>query len=407
MSNKNNLWEDSISENFIEASDDSDFESDLAALGISDDEEEYVDEELEEIVAEVPKREVQTAYKLNPKQHNTVSEAVVRLEQARLYDMLIKHDMFEGVQADPIAIAKVKKELKDYIVERLEILLGIRQEKSKTKEVLSVELPFNEIEIQFLKDLSLKGTKGASASGETAKASITPIQKPIQVLQPSGGLKSLKPMTVEVKPVVEPKKPVNAYISTLMEAKQTPAPQEQEEYEEEEVVEQPVKKVAVKKKEQKRQPVKLNINEAEIQKMTNDLLKTSIRGMDAAERKALTPEQAESLKQRARERAIEIFKAAKEELGYKSVDLDNQQEVAKRNRNIKKSSNTKPIPTATPIPDADTLSMHYQRQKQGGVAGNMRSSAGALNPENARDQQILKTYNSAMQNLVQQLTKGQ
>ena len=399
---KNNLWEDSISENFIEPSDDSEFESDLAALGISDDEEEYVDEELEEIVAEVPKREVQTAYKLNPKQHNTVSEAVVRLEQARLYDMLIKHDMFEGVQADPIAVAKVKKELKDYIVERLEILLGIRQEKSKTKEVLSVELPFNEIEIQFLKDLSLKGTRGASASGETAKASITPVQKPIQVPQ-NTGLKSLKPISVEVK-AAEPKKPVNPYLSTFMEAKPAEVAEEQHEEDQEEVAAAPVKKVAVKKKEQRQQPVKVNINEAEIQKMTNDLLKTSIRGMDAAERKALTPDQAEALKHRARERAIEIFKAAKEEINYRSVNLDDQQAVAKRNRQIKKSSNTKPIPTATPIPDADTLSMHYQRQRQQGVAGNMRSSAGVLNPENPRDQQILKTYNNAMQSLVQQLT---
>lgn len=62
---------------------------------------------------------------------SVINNARIRLEQGRLYEMLIKHNLFEGVDAMPQAIDKVQSEIKQFIVERLEILLGMRAEKRK------------------------------------------------------------------------------------------------------------------------------------------------------------------------------------------------------------------------------------------------------------------------------------
>jgi hypothetical protein len=92
-----------------------------------------------------------------------VDEAHVRLDQGRLYKMLIGHNLFEGVDADPTAIANVQKELKDFILERLEILLGMRAEKEKSEAThVTVQSDFNELEVQALKMIASKVTRGRS-----------------------------------------------------------------------------------------------------------------------------------------------------------------------------------------------------------------------------------------------------
>lgn len=142
-----------------------DFESDEEDETIEDDE---IIEEGEEFMDNY-KPNGQSAYKLDKRESNVLLDATIRLEQARLYDMLIKHDLFAGVQAHPRALANVQRELKEYIVSRLEILLGIKEEKKPETEVkeIVVESPFNDIEIEFLKVLSYKGTNGASANAST------------------------------------------------------------------------------------------------------------------------------------------------------------------------------------------------------------------------------------------------
>jgi len=98
------------------------------------------------------------------KQSSVVDNARIRLEQGRLYEMLIKHDLFEGVDAMPQAINKVQSEIKEFIVERLEILLGMKAEKEKEVHHIVKESQFNEIEVQALKMIARKVTKGASDS---------------------------------------------------------------------------------------------------------------------------------------------------------------------------------------------------------------------------------------------------
>jgi hypothetical protein len=122
----------------------------------------YVDEIVEFAGADT---DSDIAYELEEEEQDVITEAMVRLEQARLYDMLIKHNMFEGIQANPIALRNVQEELKQYIVERLQILLGIKTEKQQPAS-MKIELPFNKLEIQALKDLAFKLTKGDTGKSQ-------------------------------------------------------------------------------------------------------------------------------------------------------------------------------------------------------------------------------------------------
>lgn len=137
----------------------------------------------------------ESAYSLDKRESNVVNESMVRLEQARLYDMLIKHDLFAGVKAHPKALRNVQNELKKYIVDRLEILLGIKQEPTQREspKQLVVDSPFNDVEIEFLKALSYKGTKGASAGAKRKRVIVNEIQ-------PLGGIEevhTLRPLVEE------------------------------------------------------------------------------------------------------------------------------------------------------------------------------------------------------------------
>lgn len=96
-----------------------------------------------------------------------VNTARIRLEQGRLYEMLIKHDLFEGVDAMPEAIDNVQKEIKTFIMERLEILLGMRAEKEIQTQQIVQTSQFNEMEVQALKQVASRLTKGASVNVET------------------------------------------------------------------------------------------------------------------------------------------------------------------------------------------------------------------------------------------------
>ena len=177
------------------------FEDQAQALldEMDEDEEEYEDEEeIEEETMKTskPSPNKKAAYNLNNRESSILNDATVRLEQARLYDMLIKHNLFAGVKAHPRALENVQNELKSYIVNRLEILLGIKQEKKEQTQPkqLVVDSPFNDVEIEFLKALSYKGTKGASAQAPSKRM----IANEIQPLgQPSQNQNTLRPMVQE------------------------------------------------------------------------------------------------------------------------------------------------------------------------------------------------------------------
>jgi hypothetical protein len=130
-----------------------------------------------------------------------VDSAKIRLQQGSLYEMLIGHNLFEGVDAHPEAIAQVEKELKGFILERLEVLLGMKAEKEKEVHKIVQESQFNDMEVQALKMIASKVTKGASATAPT-----TPSEKQLNTVKPKK--QKLNSLSKPVKKVAKPAKKV-------------------------------------------------------------------------------------------------------------------------------------------------------------------------------------------------------
>ena len=160
----------------------------------------------------------ESTFELSHNESNVIYNARLRLEQAKLYELLINHNLFEGVEASQEAIKNVQNELKFYIVKRLEILLGLREPTVKAASVI-VDAQFNDVEVDFLKQLAYKGTFGTSRQVEPAKAAvksvINPVSKPIQKLKtfaapklgvpPPATLPAAKQRIVEAAKKVVPK----------------------------------------------------------------------------------------------------------------------------------------------------------------------------------------------------------
>jgi hypothetical protein len=149
---------------------------------------------------------------------DTVNEAHVRLEQGRLYNMLINHNLFEGVDADPTAIANVQKQLKDFILEKLEEMLGMRAKKEA--QPVTIQSDFSKLEIQVLKKVASKMSKGmtdSTSNSEPVKNELNTVKKqePTKRLNSLGGqkkqaTKNVKKQTKKIKkkrPVQQVSKP--------------------------------------------------------------------------------------------------------------------------------------------------------------------------------------------------------
>ena len=136
-----------------------------------------------------------------------MDSARVRLEQGRLYEMLIKHDLFDGVEALPEAIDKVQTEIKEFITERLEILLGMRAEKETEIHQIVQDNPFNEMEIEVLKRVASKMSKGMTENVESSKPEPAPFN-PVKKENKSTGLNTLGTPKQQVKKKAPVSRPV-------------------------------------------------------------------------------------------------------------------------------------------------------------------------------------------------------
>lgn len=191
-----NLWSNDYASEYdllLEAQETEDLAEEQAYQPIAVD---ATDEEIEQILEE-------SAFDLNNNEANIIYNTKIRLEQARLYDMLINHNLFDGVDADPNAIAIVQNELKHYIVKRLEILMGLRP--PKAVEVESRFSNLNDIEIDFLKQLAYKGTHGRSAQAQREEEEIESNNNEMPTPRPpQSGLnsikKTMKPMVARALP---------------------------------------------------------------------------------------------------------------------------------------------------------------------------------------------------------------
>ena len=137
-------------------------------------------------------------------EQSLMDNARIRLEQGRLYELLINHNLFDGVEALPEAISNVEKELKGFIMERLEILLGMKSEKEEVRHVIQ-ESQFNELEIQVLRRVASKFSKGMTENAPTTKQESSELNT-IKKKPEQKGLNTLGKNSHKTKPAPKVKK---------------------------------------------------------------------------------------------------------------------------------------------------------------------------------------------------------
>jgi len=137
-------------------------------------------------------------------EQSVLDNAVLRLEQAQLYKMLMESDLFADVQANPEAIKNVQRELKRFIKERLEIFLGIRAPKA---EAVEYESPFSDLEIKVLKSVAHKvsgGTVGSPIVGGSLPKISAKVQQPATPLRSRSSSKPQRKPQPKYKPLSKP-----------------------------------------------------------------------------------------------------------------------------------------------------------------------------------------------------------
>lgn len=151
---------------------------------LEDDDVEYVEvndpSEADEIVqAPVDRMTQQTM--------TALSEAESRIEQANLYKAILSSDLFDPNSARPEIIEKVRAEFNEFVMYRLEVLLGIRQDSGNTSAPeKQLELIFSQDEISALKDIAgrlINKTAGQQVAPPQAQAQPRPVVKTVQVQQ--------------------------------------------------------------------------------------------------------------------------------------------------------------------------------------------------------------------------------
>lgn len=130
---------------------------------------------------------------------SVLADANLRIELATLYKLIMNHDLFDGMDVDQRAVDTVHKEIRRFARERLEIMLGMRQEVAKSTVVSS---PFNDLEVDILKKLASAASKGATQSPEANKTAQVLKQPRKEGLNTIGVQKVQKPNVVA--PVKKP-----------------------------------------------------------------------------------------------------------------------------------------------------------------------------------------------------------
>jgi len=250
----------------------------------------YVQEE--EVSYSRPPLPQKVVYNLNKQEHSIMDEAFIRLEQARLYELLSKSDIFDGVQANPKALNNVKRELKDFIMERLQILLGITQPKSTIQpEDIKFELPFSEDEVEYLKFLAKKGMAVAQHKPEeinmlspisekklTISATINqPTQQSSQQLRGLGQKKSFQTRNTDEKSIIK-KEVKNIQMEQKIKPKQNTVQQER-------VVEKPLQNTTLEAKRQLEKEQNIKKPNKPIHKMSRKELMEYNKELDKTRKK--------------------------------------------------------------------------------------------------------------------------
>ena len=119
-----------------------------------------------------------------------LSDARLRLEQGRLYEMVMNNNLFEGTEADDRAVKSVQRAIKKFAKEQMEVMLGMRQAVHAAMPVISS--PFNELEVTLLKSLAFK-MSGGKTEEEQPEKYIAPVATPKRTsIKPIAASKSIQ-----------------------------------------------------------------------------------------------------------------------------------------------------------------------------------------------------------------------
>lgn len=138
-----------------------------------------------------------------------LTNARLRLEQGRLYEMLMTSDIFNNLDADPQAVKNVQREMKRFAKDRMEVMLGMKRPSELAGSVVSS--PFNSVEVEVLKSLAKKLSGGATEQVSGPQA--PPKSKTLTPISSNSG-KTTKIMTktavakAAVAKAIQPKEPV-------------------------------------------------------------------------------------------------------------------------------------------------------------------------------------------------------
>lgn len=128
-----------------------------------------------------------------------LNDANLRIEQGRLYQMIMNHELFEGMEADPRAVQNVQREIRKFARESMEVMLGMRE---TTPVHAAIASPFNDLEVDILKKLASRATNGATETPEANQvASVLKEAPRRKTLNPIGGSKK-----TAVAPTKQPQK---------------------------------------------------------------------------------------------------------------------------------------------------------------------------------------------------------
>lgn len=135
-----------------------------------------------------------------------LNEAIERIEQAKLYESLIKHDFFGPGSARPEIQSRVTKEIRGFILERLEILLGIKTNKvTETNTIHQTVSPFDNEEVDALKEIAGRLILKSRNSGTMMHSE--PQVKQFQNQQPNPQVNRVTPSQPRVNQVSTQKQP--------------------------------------------------------------------------------------------------------------------------------------------------------------------------------------------------------
>lgn len=148
----------------------------------------FLEEEVE--YEEVPESEITDADEIledieqddrnNQETMKALSEAEKRIEQANLYKAILNSNLFGPGSARPEIIRTVDKEFKEFVMYRLEVLLGIKQDgQARGSSTQSAKSEFSANQVAALKDLANKLIKRDGPQAAPQPTVVTPVIQPV------------------------------------------------------------------------------------------------------------------------------------------------------------------------------------------------------------------------------------